>query len=80
MDHEKLAKSHGILLSVMEFYQFCPQNVPNLYVFCHHLFSAKCSKCKIAKRDGHGKLTIGHGKVMGKNVVKFVGTLVIMHM
>ena len=24
MRHEKLAKSHGILSSVMEFYQFCP--------------------------------------------------------
>ena len=23
MEHEKLAKSHGVLLSVMEFYQFC---------------------------------------------------------
>ena len=32
------------------------------------MFSAKCRKCKIAKRDGHGKLTNGHGKVMGKNV------------
>ena len=30
MEHEKLAKSHTILLSVMEFYQFWPQNVPHL--------------------------------------------------
>ena len=27
LEHEKLAKSHGILLSVMEFYQFCPPTV-----------------------------------------------------
>ena len=33
MEHAKLAKSHGILLSVMAFYQFCPQIVQNLYVF-----------------------------------------------
>ena len=32
-------------------------------------FSAKRCKCKISKRDGHGKLTNGHGKVMGENVV-----------
>ena len=37
MEQEKLAKGHGILLSVMEFYQFCSQIVPNLYVICHHL-------------------------------------------
>ena len=36
MEHEKLAKSHGILISVMEFYQLCPQIVPNLDDFCHH--------------------------------------------
>ena len=80
MEHEKLAKSHGILLSVMEFYQFCRQNVPNLYAFCHPkklginvkslyfpMFSIKCSKCKIAKRDGHGRLISGHEKIMEKS-------------
>ena len=36
MEHAKLAKSHGILLSVMEFYQFRPRILSNLYVFCHH--------------------------------------------
>ena len=35
-EHEKLAKSHGILCSVMEIYQFCPQIVPNVYFFGHH--------------------------------------------
>ena len=30
MEHKKLVKSHGILSSVMKFYQFCPQNIPNL--------------------------------------------------
>ena len=33
MEHEKLAKSHGIDLSVMEFDQFCPQISLNLYLF-----------------------------------------------
>ena len=27
------------------------------------MFSAKCSECKIEKRDGHGKLRNGHGKI-----------------
>ena len=37
IEHDKLAKSHGILWgSVMEFYQFYPQFVLNLYLFCHH--------------------------------------------
>ena len=36
MKHEKLDKRHGILWSVMEFYQFCPWIVPNLYLFGHH--------------------------------------------
>ena len=30
---------------------------------------------KIAKRDGHGKMTNGHGKVMEEYFVKSVGTL-----
>ena len=33
MEHAKLAKSHGILLSVMEFYQFCSQIARKMYVF-----------------------------------------------
>ena len=33
MEHKKLAKSHGIVLSVMEFDQFCPQISLNLYLF-----------------------------------------------
>ena len=38
MEHgKKLAKSHGILWSVMEFYQFLFQILLNLYVLCHHL-------------------------------------------
>ena len=32
------------------------------------MFSAKCRKCKIGKRDGHGKSRNCHGKVMGKKV------------
>ena len=39
-------------------------------------YSAKCRECKIAKRDDYGKLTNGHGKVMEKNIVKSLGTLV----
>ena len=39
-------------------------------------FSVKCCKCKIKKRDGHGKLRNGHGKVMTKYFVNSVGTLV----
>ena len=39
------------------------------------MFSAKCCECKIGKRDGHGKSRNGHGKVMEKYFVKYVGTL-----
>ena len=38
-------------------------------------FSAKCHKSKIDKRNGHGKLRYGHGKVMEKYLVKSVRTL-----
>ena len=80
MEHENFAKSHGIFLSVMEVYQFCHQNVSYLFfdatkklsinVESSHfpMFSTKHHKRKIAKRDGHGKLTSGYGKVMEKNV------------
>ena len=33
MEHEILAKSHGMLLSVMEFYHICPRIVPDLLGF-----------------------------------------------
>ena len=88
MEQEKLVQSHGILLSVMEFYPFCPQIVPNLYFLVAtkklssdleslHLlmFSAKCRECKIRKKKGHGKSRSGQGKVMEKYFVKSVGTL-----
>ena len=39
------------------------------------MFSTKCSECKINKRDGHGKLGNGQGKVVEKYCVKSVGTL-----
>ena len=70
--------------SVIEFYQFCPRIVQNVYVFLplknRHLcrksaFSAKCRECRIEKRDIHGKLINGHGKVMDKYFIKSVGTL-----
>ena len=72
MEHETLAKRHGILLSVMDFYQFCPQLVPNLYIHHHEsldllTFSAKRRNCKIKKRDYHGKLRNCHGKVKEKS-------------
>ena len=36
MEREQLAKSHRILWSVMEFYQFCPRIVLILYSLGHH--------------------------------------------
>ena len=45
MEHEKLAKSHGILWSVMEFYQFCISFVTT------EKFSSD-----LQGRDGHGKV------------------------
>ena len=76
MEHEKLAKSHRILLYVMEFYQFSSQMVHNFLESPHFpIFFTKCHKCKIDKRDGLGKLRNGHVKVMDKCFVKSVGTL-----
>ena len=82
MEHAKLAKSHGILLSVMEFDQFCLQIIPNLYVFTTTRKLSigvespqNAANAKIKKRDGHGKLKNGNGKVMEKYFVKSVGTL-----
>ena len=82
MEHAKLAKSHDILISVMEFYQFCPGIVPNLYVCLPPLkkikhghrkstFSTKCLECKIKKRDGHGNLRNGHEEVITKIMDKY---------
>ena len=67
---------------------------PNLYFSCHHqeissdliglerlhflMFFAKCLKCKIREKDGHGKSRNGHGKFMEKYFVKSVGTLIIV--
>ena len=80
MKHDKLAKSHGILLSIMEFHQFYLRIVPDLRILpslrnsalinvesLHFpMLSTNRYKCKIEKRDGHGKLRNGHGKVMKK--------------
>ena len=39
------------------------------------MFVVKRCECKIDKRDGHGKLRNGHGKVMETYFVKSVGIL-----
>ena len=76
--------------SVMEFYQFCPHFVLNLYFFWvttkklgrdleslhFRSFSAKCHKFKIRERDGHGKSRNGHGKVIEKYFVNSVRILI----
>ena len=65
------------------FYQICIIFVTTKKV-CSNLkslhfptFPAKCSECKIGKRDGHGKSRNGHGKVMENYFVKSVGTLLV---
>ena len=74
--------SHGIL--PLNFTIFCMIFVtakklnsnlesPHFPMFFRQII--KCRKCKMGKRDGHGKSRNGHGKVMGKYVVKYVGTL-----
>ena len=73
----------------MEFYNFVP-NFYQIYIFFvtakklssnlespHFLTcSTKCRVCKIGKRHGHGKSRNGHGKVMDRYCVKYVGTLI----
>ena len=60
---------------VIEF--FATTKKLSIYVESLHFpqFSAKCHECKMEKRDCHGKLRNGHGKVMKKYFVKAVGTL-----
>ena len=84
-DMKTLAKSHVILLSVLEFYklyQICVffATTKKLSIDVERpyfpMFSTKCHECKIDEKDGHGKLRNGHGTVMDKYFVKSVGTLV----
>ena len=84
MDHEKLAKSHGILLiSVMEFYQFCPQIVQNLCFFATtkklsinvespHFPTVSAKRCKsmVTKGQMCDALSMGHCTL--KNVCTFL--------
>ena len=65
---------------VPKLYQICTLKKLSIDVESSHflMFSAKCHKYKIKKRDGHGKSRNGHGKVMEKYFVKFVGTLPCM--
>ena len=62
----------------------------NLYFFGHHqeikqrsktsAFSdviAKCHKCKIKKKDGHGKSRNGHEKVMEKSWKNILSSLIL---
>ena len=58
-EHEKLDKSHRILISVIKL--FATNKKLSIYVESSHFltFSAKHCYCKIYERDGHGK-------VMGK--------------
>ena len=82
MEHDKLAKSRGILLSIIEMYQFfwvtTKKLSSNLESLQFTTFSAKCRKFKIGKRDSCGKSRNGCGKVMEKYFVKSVGTLNIV--
>ena len=67
MEHANLAKSHGMLSSVMKFNNFAPE----LYEICNFFatteklsiqcFPQNAANAKIQKRDGHGKLRNGHG-------------------
>ena len=43
------------------------------------MFSAKFYKCKINNKYGHGKLRNGYIKIMGKYLVKSVGSLDRVH-
>ena len=66
---------------VPKFYQICIFFVSakklssNLESPHFPMFSAKCCECRIGKRDGPRKSRNGHGKVMDKYFVKYVGTL-----
>ena len=76
--------SHLITNFAPELYEICKFAITEKPSICAEspdfpVFSAKCRECKIEKRDSHGKLRNGHGKVMEKYVVKSVGTLIIFN-
>ena len=89
MERKQLAKSHGILCSVMEFCQFCSHIVPNLYLFGHHKELKQRSK-KSAFSEVFGKMSrrmVMENQEMvmekswkshGKYFVKSVGTLFVL--
>ena len=71
--------SHGTLPILLP-------NLTKFLCFCHHKeieqqskksafsdVSAKCRKCKIGKREGHGKSRNGHGKTF----CQVCGTLIV---
>ena len=77
--------SHGILLNLpsnfIKFVCFVTAKKFSRGLESLHfpMFSPKCRECKIGKRDGHGKSRNGHGKVVEKYFVKYVGTLIGVH-
>ena len=88
MEHEKLPKvmkfwdqSWNLTNFAPNCYQICMFFVTvkklssNLESPHFPMFSAKCRECKFGKRNGHGNSRNGHGKVMEKYFVKYVGTL-----
>ena len=80
MEHAKLAKSCGILLSVMTFTNLAPELYKSYMFFATNKNPYRKSAfsdvfCKMSRNRGHGKLRNSHGKVMEKYVVKSVRTL-----
>ena len=66
MEHEKLANFAPKFYPMCMFFVTAKKINSNLESLHFPMFSAKCHKYKIGKRDGHGKSRNGHGKVMEK--------------
>ena len=89
MEHEKMTKSHGLFFFISHgivpvlspnctnflWFFFATTKKLNIDVESPQIptFSANQRECKINRRDGHGKLRNGHGEVMDKYFVNYVG-------
>ena len=82
ISHEIFIISHGILpifapelYHIYMFFATTKKLSINVESLHFQMFSTKCHKYEIDKRNGHRRLRTSHGKVMEKYFIESVGTL-----